>query len=31
MPGRIDPVRSRTAPNASNSGSIDSMTENTLS
>ena len=31
MPGRIEPVRSRTAPNASNSGSIDSITEKTLS
>ena len=29
MPGRIEPVRSRTAPKASNSGSSDSITENT--
>ena len=29
MPGRIEPVRSRIVPNASNSGSSDSITENT--
>ena len=31
MPGRIEPVRSRTTPARSNSGSIDSITENTAS
>ena len=31
MPGRIEPVRSRTTSNRSNSGNIDSITENTAS